>query len=298
MKVCGVGAVLLAMAPMAFGHSSVPLGGESDTVAELVAAGVPMLCAGILYAAGQIRLSGRNASSGLRAMAFWSGLVTLALALFSPLDRWSAELFSAHMVQHEVLMLIAAPLLVLGRPLPLFLWAFPQAPRSSIAAWFQRPRLKTTWRVLHAAGAAWVLHALALWVWHIPPLFDAVLENRFIHDLQHVTFIGTALLFWSALFSERRSAQRGAGIVYLFTTTIHTSILGALITFASHPWYSSYLNTPAAWGLTALEDQQLGGLIMWVPGSLVYVGVALYLLARWIVASEQSVARHPASKDY
>jgi putative membrane protein len=112
-----------------------------------------------------------------------------------------------------------------------------------------------------------------------------------VHELQHLTFLLTALVFWAALFDERRRERQGAAILYLFTTTVHTSILGALITFAAHPWYASYLQTSTQWGLTALEDQQLGGLIMWVPGSLVYVGAALVLLARWIAAPEARAAR-------
>jgi cytochrome c oxidase assembly factor CtaG len=209
----------------------------------------------------------------------------LALALLSPLDRWGAELFAIHMVQHEALMLIAAPLLVLGRPLPVFLWAFSGSWRAGLARFSQNRTVGSLWAGLCAPLSGWILHALALWIWHAPRLFNAVLIHRGVHDLQHFTFLATALLFWTALFQERRRAHQGAAILYLFTTTVHTGVLGALITFAQRPWYSAYLQTSRSWGFTPLEDQQLGGLIMWVPGSLVYIGVALVLLARWIQSS-------------
>jgi putative membrane protein len=229
----------------------------------------------------------------LRAGAFASGLIALAIALLSPLDAWGAELFALHMVQHEVLMLVAAPLLVLGRPLPVFLWAFSESWRNALSRLVRARAVRQGWQWLLSAGCAWLLHALALWIWHVPRFFDAVLLSQTVHDLQHLTFFVTALVFWAALLHERRRDQQGAAIFYLFTTTVHTSVLGAMITFAGRPWYSAYLQTSEHWGLTALEDQQLGGLIMWVPGSLVYVGIALVLMARWISGNEERKVLSP-----
>ncbi len=222
----------------------------------------------------------------LRALAFAGGLAAVAMALLSPIDRLGAQLFAIHMIQHELLMLIAAPLLVIGRPLPLFLWALTQDLRAKAARFALSRPLQAMWTVLLSPIVAWLLHALALWVWHVPQFFDAALRNAAVHDAQHLTFLLAALVFWAAMIETRNREQQGAALIYLFTTTVHTSVLGALITFATQPWYGAYLNTPASWGLTALEDQQLGGLIMWVPGSLVYVGVALALLLRWIRASD------------
>ena len=254
----------------------------------------PMVLALWLYGRGFLAIWKRAAHGqrelAARAIAFAGGMVMLGIALLSPLDRWGAELFAAHMVQHELLMLVAAPLLVLGRPLPVFLWAFRESGRQRLVAFAQRRSVRRAWSALLAPTVGWLLHALALWLWHIPAFFDAVLQRQWVHDLQHLTFLITALVFWAALLEERRRDHQGAGILYLFTTTVHTSVLGALITFASHPWYASYLQTPLQWGLTALEDQQLGGLIMWVPGSLIYIGLALVLLARWIQCEVTSLA--------
>jgi putative membrane protein len=286
----GLGAFMLAVCGAAVAHAPAAAQSSSAGVTGLLEVGLPMLLAAILYASGTARLWRRSVSGrrnrGWAALAFAVGWLTLGLALLSPLDRWGSELFAAHMVQHEVLMLVAAPLLVLGRPLPVFLWAFPAGARAKLGELGGIGWVSRVWRLLTRPLTAWLLHALALWIWHAPPLFDAVLTNRGIHDLQHVTFLVTALLFWSALLHARARATQGAAILYLFTTTVHSSVLGALITFGSQPWYRNYLQTAPQWGLTALEDQQLGGLIMWVPASFVYVGIALVLLARWISASE------------
>jgi putative membrane protein len=286
------GLASLALTSAAYSHVATARGAP-DLAELLEVTGFLALAAG-LYARGMTRVWARRArgrrGSILRALAFGAGLAVLAIALLSPLDAWGAELFAFHMIQHELLMLAAAPLLVLGRPLPLFLWAFSESWRGAIGRMVQTHTVRVIWGTLLSAGTAWMLHALALWIWHVPRFFDAVLLSRGVHDLQHLTFLGTALVFWAALFDERRRDHQGAAILYLFTTTVHTSVLGALITFAGQPWYSAYLQTSTHWGLSPLEDQQLGGLIMWVPGSLIYVGSALVLLARWITSSDQQSA--------
>jgi putative membrane protein len=246
-------------------------------------AAVPISVVVALYAVGAVRLLRRVLSRGphlRRAILFALGAAALWIALLTPLDTLGSELFSVHMMQHEALMLIAAPLLVLGHPLPVFLWAFPARVRQLISIGIRHRAVAQGWQALTRPMTAWTLHAAAVWLWHAPALFDAALANRSVHDVQHLSFLLTALLFWSAVLRSRQAA--GGAVLYLFTTTMHTSVLGALLTFASQPLYDSYLTTAPHWNLTALEDQQLGGLIMWVPGSLVYVSLALVLLARWL----------------
>jgi putative membrane protein len=285
-------ACLLWTCSTAVAHTVSNTAQSSPTLGEWLEVGLPLLIAATLYIRGTWTLGQRSAWGHQRrwmpALAFAGGWLALALALLSPLDRWGTELFAAHMIQHEVLMLVAAPLLVLGRPLPVFLWALADGPRATLGRSGQRGWFSSTWKLLTQPLTAWLLHALALWIWHAPPLFNAVLVNRGVHDLQHITFLFTALLFWSALLHARAREMQGAAIIYLFTTTVHSSVLGALITFGSKPWYQSYLQTAPHWGLSALEDQQLGGLIMWVPASFVYIGIALVLLARWIQRSGQA----------
>jgi putative membrane protein len=224
-----------------------------------------------------------------RGSAFAAGWIALALCLLSPLDALATESFALHMVQHEALMLIAAPLLVLGRGLPTFLWALPHGARITTGRATRSPTLRWLWRALTAPLSAWILHAAALWVWHAPALFNAALVDPALHDFQHTSFFVTALLFWHAVLRHGAHGARGMAVLYLFTTTVHTGVLGALLTFARTPWYGAFdRGLTRYWGLTALEDQQLGGLIMWVPGACVYAGVALVLVARWISAGDQA----------
>jgi putative membrane protein len=234
----------------------------------------------------------RRGVQGWEVWCYAGGWVALFVALVSPLHPWGRVLFAAHMTQHEVLMLVAAPLLGLGRPVVPCLRALPVGwaralGNASKAAWWQR-----VWRALTNPLAAWIIHAVALWVWHVPVLFEAVLEREWVHTLQHLSFFLSALLFWWALIHGRaRALGYGAAVLFLFTTALHSGLLGALITFATNVWYPGYLKTTQTWGLTPLEDQQLGGLIMWIPAGLVYVVAGLALFAGWLRESEARVVK-------
>jgi len=221
------------------------------------------------------------------AMCFLLGWLALFVALVSPIHAWGRVLFSAHMTQHELLMLVAAPLLVLGRPLIAFLWALPLDWSRSLGNVAKIGWINRVWRTLTIPLVAWLVHAIALWTWHIPLLFDAVLHNELVHTAQHLSFLVSALLFWWALIHGPRGAMGyGAAVLYLFTTSVHSGILGALIALARSVWYPSYAGLTDSWGLTPLEDQQLGGLIMWIPAGLVYLIAALALFAGWLRESE------------
>jgi len=128
---------------------------------------------------------------------------------------------------------------------------------------------------------AWILHAAAIWIWHAPPLFQATLHSETVHTAQHLSFLFTGLLFWWALLRGTENRRgRVAGVLYLFTTALHTNLLGALLTFSRRVWYPIYGASTAPWGLTPLEDQQLAGLIMWIPAGIAYLVAALALIAR------------------
>lgn len=240
-----------------------------------------------LFAIGLKRLlreSPRKRSTRIwEAVCFGGGWLALMVALVSPLHAWGRVLFSAHMSQHEVLMLVAAPLLVLGRPLVVFLWAFPVNWSRRLGNIGKVGWVQGTWHLLTIPFVAWLVHAIALWIWHVPVLFDAVLQNEWVHTLQHLSFLISALLFWWALIHGPQGAMGyGAAVFYLFTTSIHSGALGALLTIAGTVWYPSYIGLTSSWGLTPLEDQQLGGLIMWIPAGLVYVIAGLALFAGWL----------------
>jgi putative membrane protein len=231
--------------------------------------------------------TGRGARRRREAACFAGGWLALFVALVSPLHPWGRVLFSAHMTQHEVLMLVAAPLFVLSRPLVPLLWALPVGWARKVGGWGKLSAVQAVWRALTNPLVAWAVHAVALWVWHVPVLFDATISSELAHTLQHLSFFLSALLFWWALVQGRQGLMGyGAATLYMFTTSLHSGLLGALITFATNVWYPAYLTTTQTWGLTPLEDQQLGGLIMWIPAGLVYIVAGLMLFAGWLRESE------------
>ena len=258
-----------------------------------------LLLSGGLYLGGLKRLWAREIGVGIRrweAAAFTSGWLATVAALVSPLHALGGVLFSAHMTQHELLISVSAPLMILGRPLIPFLWALPQSWRRKLGNWSSWDGVSGAWRVLSMPPVAFSLHAIALWAWHLPGPYQSTLNSELMHSLQHLSFLGTALLFWWTVFKVRGSELGyGAAVFYLFATALQTGALGALLTFSSHLWYPAYAATTGPWGLSPLEDQQLGGLIMWIPGSVPYVIAGLYVFARWLRAAEARAVRRESA---
>lgn len=253
----------------------------------------------LLYGLGLIRTwRASGIGHGIRrweAWCFLGGWLTLVIALVSPLHPLGEVLFSAHMVQHELLMLVAAPLLVLSRPVIAALRALPAPVAGALARFSNTSSWKGVWGAISNPFAAWSIHAVVLWVWHAPILFQATLHNDWIHALQHICFLLASLLFWWAVIHGHRGVTNyGGSVLYLFTTAIHTGLLGLLLTFSRTPWYPDYDQT-AAWGLSSLEDQQLGGLIMWVPACTIYILAGLFLFAKWLQQSEEGAHRFERS---
>ena len=277
-------------AALALLHAGRPLAPHDLTGAWPIDPGVllPLVMAAVLYAAGLGRLRARAGPQAYRveAWCYAAGWGALAAALASPLHPLGSVLFSAHMAQHEVVMVLAAPLLVLGRPVVPFLFALPIGWRRRIGAWARNPRWSAGWGRLTEPLAAWVIHALAILVWHLPVLYGATLRSDAAHGLQHASFVGTALLFWWSLLQRGARARPGAAVLYLFLMALYTGGLGALITLSETPWYAAYGAAAPAWGLTSLQDQQLAGLIMWMPGGLAYLVAALALVAGWLRRGE------------
>lgn len=245
---------------------------------------LPLMLAAALYLCGTARLW-RRAGMG-RGVRYWqlalyvAGWLALAGALVSPLHWWGEHLFTAHMIEHEIVMVVAAPLLVAGRPLGAALWAFPDRLRRRLAGAAQGG----LWRWLSLPATATILHGLAIWVWHMPPLFDATVTHVGLHRAQHLSFLLSGLLFWWALL---RRAHPAAAAGHLFITMVHTGVLGALLTFSPRVLYTQQTVHAALWGLTALEDQQIAGLVMWVPGGTVYAAVMLTMVSRWVRRSNR-----------
>lgn len=253
-------------------------GAAYDTlVAALIAA------AAIAYAVGAHRLAVRRAwrpgPIAGQGVAFAAGLYVLATTLLGPLDAWTERSFALHMAQHELLMLVAAPLLVLGRPLARLAFLLPRGRRRGLRRLADVLRTVLGWRYLTSTAGSCAVQTVALFAWHVPAWFRLAATHPGVHALQHATFLATALAFWWAvLHPGRRRARAPAAIAALFFTTITTGALGALLTFATRPWYVLPGMTPP-WGMSLVDDQALAGLLMWVPGGTVYVVVALVLLA-------------------
>ena len=231
----------------------------------------------------------RGISRG-QAASFACGWLSLVVAASATFERFSAQSFSLHMIEHEMLMLVAAPLLVAGRPLAVFAWTFPRGVRAHLRL-SPTGRVHTAWVWLTAPAVATFVQLGALWAWHAPGWFDAALGDRSLHALQHTTFLFTALCFWWAV-REGLAGRAASSCASLFVTMIGSGALGALLTFSSALWYPAYAAVTSPLGWTPLEEQQVGGLLMWIPGGTLYMAVALWRVHRGLAAMPRS-AREP-----
>jgi putative membrane protein len=234
------------------------------------------------YGLGTLHLwKSAGVGRGVRArhvIAFLGGWIAIVVALKSPLEEVSEELFSAHMIEHEILMIVAAPLLVAAHPLGCMAWSLPRTWRRAVGIVTRKPLFGRFWNgILHPA-IAWSLHAATFWVWHAPALFQAALTNVGLHALQHASFFVAALIYWWSLMRPAARSHRGISSLSLFATSLQTSLLGAVLALSQHAWYPLNAAGAMGYGLTPLEDQQIAGMVMWVPGGLVYLGAALGLL--------------------
>jgi putative membrane protein len=254
----------------------------------------PVLLAGLLLAAWAYRRGRtggpRRPVDTWRARCFAVALVAIGLALLSPLDALSSALASAHMVQHLLLILVAAPLLALSAPSSAILRGSPLAVRRASGRW--RRRLGLTHGnlgVLRHPAAVWLLQVGVLWFWHAAAPYDAALGSEPLHLLEHASFLVTAVLFWHVVIGVRGAARvsNGLGVLLVFAMAMQSVFLSVLLTFARTPWYSGYAATTAPWGLDPLTDQQLAGVIMWIPAGGIYLVVALALLVAWVRVTER-----------
>lgn len=258
---------------------------------------MPLAASAMLFATGNGRLRlkrrRRGAVRDLRCPAFLAGWLVLVLALVSPLHWLGEHLFTAHMIEHELVMAVAAPLLVIARPVGPMLWALPRAARQSVATAMRSRSVRSAWLVLTAPAVATTLHAIAIWGWHAPVAFETAVGSETLHRLQHLSFFLTAFVFWWAVF---RRSEAGRGAWHVFVTMLHMSALGALIALAPRVLYGMQTSFALAWGLTPLGDQQLAGLVMWVPAGTLYAAIALVLLARLIRRSAVTAGRQHAPR--
>lgn len=255
---------------------------------------VTLCLLGVLYALGRRK----GVDTPARGFAFWGAFAALFLALISPIDAMSHTLVSAHMVQHVLLILVAAPLLAISAPGGALLRGTPPAVVHTTRLVRKAVRLTPTrLQRLRSPMARWLLYVVTLWVWHASVVYGAAIENEPVHLLEHAMFLGTAFLVWSAILGPPRvRVSRGLGMLAVFTLGLQSIFLSVLLTFSKEPWYVEYLSPPPAWGLDPLTDQQLAGVLMWVPAGFVHTGIVLWLFVRWIRESDEPELAAPSSR--
>ena len=289
---------LLAPAARAHGISDVSAGSLWSYDPWLLS---PLYVVGIGFYFGTQRLW-QNAGAGhgvsfRQVAAFWVGWLVAALAVTSPLHWLGERLFAAHMVEHELLMVIAAPLMAFARINGPLLWSLPQSSRPAAGRLLNSGPAAAAWAFIGHPVTATILQGAALWAWHAPPLYAWALGNPAIHRLQHISFFASALLFWWVLlhgYGRGRSmrVRDGIAIACLFVTVLHSGALGALLTLSSRIWIPGQSVLAGEFGLSPLEDQQLAGILMWMPMGSLYTVAALFFAYRWLVSGETVAARH------
>ena len=254
---------------------------------------IPLLLAALLYGNGwrRLRQKGARLANGWRLLAYWSGLLLIGLALLSPIEALSGQLFFMHMIQHLLLVMFAPPLLLLANPMPFFLWGLPDRGRRGVGALLSRLlRRRSGTRNFLRKGTgppiAWLLFVGFLVGWHDPGAYNAALRSAIIHDIEHLSFFLSALLYWWHVIGAgpyiHKQFSRAAQIAYVIAAIPPTMITGVAIAFAGQPIYDHYLAVPRLWGLDVVADQTIGGVIMWVPGSMMYIIAVLILTSRWL----------------
>ena len=259
--------------------------------------GVALAGGAYLWAVRRLSASStRSPHPRWRTASFMAGLAAMLVALASPIEAYEGVLFSVHMVQHMLLELVAAPLLLLGAPV-------------TLALRVATPRLRRRLlRVLHSRVVAvlsfpllgWLVFAAVNWGWHFSSLYDQALENVALHYLQHATFLAASLLFWWPIVGADPARWRlpyPVRLFYLFLAMPQNSFLGVALMGASTVLYPHYLSNLRAWGPTALADQSLGGILMWVGGDIVFLTAMGAVVAAWVRHEDRKTARLDARLD-
>ncbi len=256
---------------------------------------------GVTYARGWLRLRHK----ALQLAPWWQfslyllALMGLVLALLSPIDTLASTRLSMHMVQHLLLLMIAPLFFLLANPMAVFLWGLPDLARRRVGVLLaRRSPFRRGLRTLTWLPVAWFVYVIDLWAWHHPYPYQQALGNPWVHDLQHLLFFATSLLFWWPVANPaprlHGTVAYGYRIVYLIVATMQNTVLGAFLAFPEKILYPFYGSFPGLRSLSPIEDQALGGGIMWVSGHMYLIPI-LVLVARMLTREEEE-ARKGISK--
>jgi cytochrome c oxidase assembly factor CtaG len=263
---------------------------------------IPLTILGILFVRGWWRLRVRTRRTGIptgripadrlgatwRPISYLAGLVVIALALVSPLDVLVQQLFFVHMIQHLLLIMIAPPLLLLPNPMPFLLWGLPDVVRRPVGRALGNVLHKQTVsggiiRSVTTPGVIYLAFIIVVFGWHDPDLYNAALRSELVHDLEHITFFLAGMLFWWQVIGAGPVIHKQFGqigrIVFTLAAIPPNMILGIVLAFTPVVIYTFYNDAPRLLNMSALTDQQLSGIIMWIPGSMMYLIAALVLIA-------------------
>ena len=262
---------------------------------------IVLATAGILFSVGWWRLRRRTqpkvgakhgrAQLGApwRLVSYWTGLIIAALALLSPIDILGGQFFFMHMIQHLLLIMITPPLLLITNPMPFILWGLPPRLRRLVGQALSRllhrhSPFRRAVRAVAAPGVLWLVWVVALVGWHDPVLYNADLRNDFIHDLEHLSFFIAAMIYWWQVTGAGPRLNKQFGLLGRIAFTLAAvppnMAVGVVLSFVDRAVYTYYLTAPRVWDIDVLIDQKIGGVIMWVPGSMMYLIAALVLIAR------------------
>ena len=227
-----------------------------------------------------------------RIASFYTGLALLLLALVSPLHVYGEYLISVHMVQHMVVTMIVAPLIVLGDPFLVMLWGFPSDQRRTVGRQLAPsllPHRIAAWLLQPPIGL--IVHVTTVLIWHLPPFYEAAVHHEFIHYLQHTSFIVTSMWFWWPVIDAvpaRRTMSYPVKLLYLFFAMLfQEKLIGGILTFVRVPIYPHYAEVAHLWNTTGSQDQQLAGIVMMVGGAVLYFTAFTAVFFAWAHESEK-----------